>query len=302
MEPSEFITTGVGPIKLKRIPAGTFVMGADAQDRGAFPHEKPAHRVRISRPFYLGVYEVTQAQYRAVTNRNPSWFSPTGGGKDLLAGPSSDQYPVENVSWLEAIAFCNTLSQREGLKPFYQMSGSEVTVPDWGGTGYRLPTEAEWEYACRAGTQTPYPFPDVGGRPQDFADKAWIADTSGRDLYFAGGLWQRVNGDWQKYCQELKRHGCRTHPVGEKRPNGNGLYDIVGNVWEWCWDRYDKDYYRQSAGTDPTGPETGTTRTKRGGSWQNEPWSSRSAMRTTYADPPAGRSEAIGIRLARTCP
>ena len=118
--------------------------------------------MRISKPFYLGVYEVTQAQYEAVMGNNPSYFSANGGGKDKVAGQSTGQHPVEKVSWLDAVIFCNKLSEREGRKPFYEIDGEEVRVPDWNGPGYRLPTEAEWEYACRANASTPtrYSFGD----------------------------------------------------------------------------------------------------------------------------------------------
>src|SRR5262249_12242945 len=115
----EFLTTRLGQIKLKRIPAGTFRMGSPDDDQVAPSDEKPQREVRISRPFYLGVYEVTQAQYHAVTGQNPSRFSSMGAGKNAIAGQATDQHPVEMVSWLDAVRFCNTLSEWEGLKPFY---------------------------------------------------------------------------------------------------------------------------------------------------------------------------------------
>jgi serine/threonine protein kinase len=124
----ESITTRVGQIKLKRIPAGTFLMGSPEDDKDAYGDEKPQHRVRIRRPFYLGVYEITQAQYQAVMGDNPSYFSSTGGGKDQIAGQSSDRHPVENVSWLDAVKFCNKLSEMGGLEAFYEISGEAVQV------------------------------------------------------------------------------------------------------------------------------------------------------------------------------
>ena len=127
----------------------------------AMKDEHPQHEVRITRPFYLGVTEVTQAQYEAVMGSNPSWFAATGGGKDKVAGQSTSQHPVENVSWLEAVKFCNKLSEMEGRKPFYEINEGTVRVPDWKASGYRLPTEAEWEYAC-------------GGDPADLNEHAWF--------------------------------------------------------------------------------------------------------------------------------
>ncbi len=131
---AELITTHVAGIKLKRIPAGEFLMGSPDSDKDAVDFEKPQHRVRITRPFYLAVAEVTQGQYRAVTGQSPSHFK------------GSDDLPVESVSWNDAVAFCNKLSEAEGLKPYYRLGAGESS----GGDGYRLPTEAEWEYACRA--------------------------------------------------------------------------------------------------------------------------------------------------------
>ena len=194
---------------LKLIPAGEFFMGSPDDAIEAENDEKPSHRVRISRPFYLGVCEVTQGQYEAVMGNNPSHFSANGGGKDQVAGQSTDQYPVENVSWLDAIQFCNKLSEKEGKKPFYEIHGSDVRVWDWSGHGYRLPTEAEWEYACRANASPATRF--------SFGDNAVQL-----------GVYGWVGGNSEQ----------RNHPEGQKRPNGFGLYEMHGNVWEWCWDWY----------------------------------------------------------------
>jgi formylglycine-generating enzyme required for sulfatase activity len=263
----EFLTTRLGQIKLKRIPAGTFRMGSPDDDKDVQSNEKPQREVRISRPFYLGVFEVTQAQYHAVTGQNPSYFSSTGGGRSVIAGQSTDQHPVETFSWLEAVRFCNTLSEREGLKPFYEIDADNVQVPDWNGTGYRLPTEAEWEYACRAGSTTRYGFGDDQG---ELSKYAWF----GKDLEKG------------------------THAVGQKQPNAFGLYDMHGNVWEWCWDWYNAEYYKQMLNINPTGPPTGTDRVLRGGSFRNLPANLRSAFRTGIQ--PALRIDITGFRLART--
>jgi formylglycine-generating enzyme required for sulfatase activity len=231
------------------------------------PNEHPRHAVRISRPFYLGIFEVTQAQYHAVMAANPSWFSVTGGGKGQVANRPTDQHPVHNVSWLDAVRFCNTLSRREGLKPFYKIDGEQVQVPDWNGTGYRLPTEAEWEYACRAGSKTRYSF---GDDEKALSDYAWYER-------FAGG---------------------QTHPVGQKRPNTWGLYDMHGNVWEWCWDWYDPNAYRHGPHHDSTGPPQGTHRVLRGGGFNDYPAVLRAAIRGR--DVPANRDGYNGLRIART--
>jgi serine/threonine protein kinase/formylglycine-generating enzyme required for sulfatase activity len=263
----ELLTTRVGLIKLRRVPAGTFRMGSP--DGEGFPSERPQHMVRISRPFYLGIFEVTQAQYHAVMAVNPSWFSITGGGKDKVSGQSTDQLPVHNVNWLDAVRFCNTLSQREHVKPFYEIDGTKVHIRDWSGTGYRLPTEAEWEYACRAGSNTRYSFGDA---ETDLPGHAWYAR-------FVVG---------------------RTRAVGEKRPNAWGLYDMHGNVWEWCWDWHDENYYRQRLHLDPVGPPSGTHRVLRGGSFVDYPASVRSAIRGR--DLPTNQDKYNGLRIARTCP
>jgi len=133
-----------------RIEGDEFMMGSPDGNKDISGDEKPPHKVRIS-PLYLGVTEVTQAQYQAVTGNNPSWFSSTGGGRAEVAGGSTDRLPVEQVSWLDAIRFCNALSKKDGKSAYYHIAGKNVQVPNPKGPGYRLPTEAEWEYACRAG-------------------------------------------------------------------------------------------------------------------------------------------------------
>ncbi len=253
----EFLTTSIGggQLKLKRIPAGTFRMGSTDADRDAWDGEKPRHEVRITRPFYLGVYEVTQGQFQAVMGENPSYFK------------GSDNLPVEQVSWLQAVTFCNRLSEREGLKPYYRIEGETVAVT--GGDGYRLPTEAEWEYACRAGTTTRFSF---GDDENALGQYAWYSANS--------------NG--------------RPHPVGEKHPNALGLHDMHGNVSEWCWDAYNAEYYKQSPTNDPQGPDRASDRARRAGGWSLEPRLDRSAFRWWGA--PGFRAYDLGFRLARELP
>ncbi|MDR0379376.1 MAG: formylglycine-generating enzyme family protein [Candidatus Accumulibacter sp.] len=216
------------------IPDGSFTMGANKNLEEAYDNEMPPHRVHISRPFYLGKHEVTQAQWMAVMDDNPSEFK----GRDN---------PVENVSWNDAQEFIRRLNAKEGTDK------------------YRLPTEAEWEYAARAGTTTRYSFGD---------------DTSNIDRH----AWYRGNS------------GDRTHPVGQKEPNPRGLYDMHGNVWEWVQDWYGEDYYAQSPASDPRGPVEGTHRVLRGGGWSSIARSLRSADRGR--NPPELRIENRGFRLA----
>jgi formylglycine-generating enzyme required for sulfatase activity len=192
-------TNSVG-MQFVLIPAGSFWMGAPQTDSLRFPPEGPQRRVTISRPFYLGVYEVTQGQYKGVMGKNPSKFDAANGG-----GP---EHPVDMVSWTDAVEFCRLLSEQPAEKN--------------AGRVYRLPTEAEWEYACRAGTDTRYSF---GDEPDELAPWAWFKDNA--------------NG--------------RSHPVGQLPANAWGLHDMHGNVWEWCADRYDADYYQLGPAIDPPG-------------------------------------------------
>jgi eukaryotic-like serine/threonine-protein kinase len=264
----ESIKNSIG-MTLVLIPYGEFFMGSPDDAMEAENDERPLHRVRISKPFYLGVCEVTQAQFESVMGNNPSHFSAKGGGKDRVAGQSTDQYPVEQVSWLDAIQFCNKLSEKAGKKPFYEIDRTDVRVKDWNGQGYRLPTEAEWEYACRANASGPTRF-SFGDEPMELKIYGWFDGNSEQ----------------------------RTHPVSQKRPNGFGLYDTNGNVWEWCWDWYSVGYYNQTPADDPTGPAGASlsARVFRGGAWNDRLRDARSAKRA--GDVPGFRQGNVGFRLA----
>jgi formylglycine-generating enzyme required for sulfatase activity len=206
----EFITTATGKIKLKLIPAGEFIMGYDVGQ--GEPDERPRHKVRITRPFYLGVHEVTQGQYEIVMGRNPSDFSSNGEGRQKIAGASTEAHPVENVSWLDTVQFCNKLSEKEGLRPFYLIEGESATVPTWTGNGYRLPTEAEWEYAS-------------GGGPADLGETAWYDGNSGSRTHPAGqrapnrfGLYDMFGNVyercWDAYASDYYRQSPAEDPHG----------------------------------------------------------------------------------------
>jgi formylglycine-generating enzyme required for sulfatase activity len=225
------------------IPAGEFLMGSPDSDNEAGGDEKPQHPVRITEPFYLGTCEVTQAQYYRVMGTNPSNFKDASG-----------MTPVERVSWEDAQEFCARLS---GL-PDEQRARRQ----------YRLPTEAQWEYACRAGTAWRFSF---GESVADLSAYAWYADNS----------------------------ASRTHPVGQKKPNAWGLYDMHGNVWEWCQDSHDSGYYRlfkSEPAIDPSGPSGASNRVIRGGCYPGSGAECRSANRD--ASVPGNRSSYYGFRLA----
>jgi serine/threonine protein kinase/formylglycine-generating enzyme required for sulfatase activity len=258
----DFITTKTADIPLKLIPAGTFLMGSP---KGVGQNdERPQHKVTIRQPFYLAICPVTQRQYAKLMGKNPSHFAATGDGKDKVARMDTSRFPVESVSWFESVQFCNALSQAEGLKPYYKVQGEQVEIA--GGDGFRLPTEAEWEYACRAGTLLPYGF-------------------RGGEQELSGYGWYNKNSDG------------RTHAVGEARANWNGLHDMHGNVWEWVWDSYEADYYLRSPTADPLGPSQTAGRVYRGGCWRSSPRDCRSAFR--FRGNPGSRYYDLGFRVAR---
>ncbi|MDP2984010.1 MAG: formylglycine-generating enzyme family protein, partial [Candidatus Latescibacter sp.] len=216
-------------IKMVSIPTGIFQMGSNDGDSD----EKPVHSVTLS-AFEMSATEITQGQYKAVIGSNPSRFT------------GDDNLPVEVVSWNEAVAFCRALSQK--------------TVGE-----FRLPTEAEWEYACRAGTTTKY---NLGDSESDLARAGWYHGNSGR----------------------------KTHPVGQKTPNAWGLYDMHGNVWEWCNDWYGS--YSLESAANPTGANIGSERVTRGGCWGNDLEGFCQSAQRGFSDP-AGMHFGRGFRVIR---
>ena len=223
-QPLKELTNSIG-IKLLLISKGTFMMGSPESEEGRRENESQ-HEVTISNDYYLGAYEVTQTQYQTVIGNNPSCY------QGALVGNQNADLPVENVSLDDAVEFCKKLS--------------ELPEEKKAGRVYLLPTEAQWEYACRAGSKTIYSFDDEEGLLPEYG---WFKRNSSQ----------------------------RTHTVGLLEPNAWGLYDMHGNVWEWCSDWYGE--YPKGAVSDPTGPTMGTDRVNRGGCWLYLAANCRSASR-----------------------
>ena len=246
-------TNSIGMV-LVRIPAGKFTMGSptDELHRGA---EETQHEVAITKSFFLGAFEVTQGQYEKIMGNNPSFFSAKGAGKQRVAKKDTSSHPVERVSWNDAVEFCKKLSAREKKT-------------------YRLPTEAEWEYACRAGTKAPF---HTGGK-------------------FNSNL-GNINGlSYSSYGSEEGGPFYRsTVPVAEYKGNAFNAFDMHGNVQEWCADWYGADYYKSSPKSDPQGPEKGTERVLRGGAWPSSAKACRNAARNHL--PPEEKTYTTGFRV-----
>ena len=233
-------------IEMVFVEGGTFDMGSNEYDK-----EKPVHSVTVG-DFYIGKTEVTQAQYQAVMGNNPSSFK-------------GDNLPVEQVSWNDAVAYCKKLSQKEGVT-------------------YRLPTEAEWEYAARGGYQSRgYEY----SGSNDLKEVGWYYENSGN----------RTLDDDNWDFDNLKKYNCQTQPVGTIQPNELGIHDMSGNVWEWCNDWYDGNYYKNSPSRNPTGPSWGSGRVLRGGSWSNR--ASRCRVANRIHDAPDYSNSYLGFRVVR---
>ena len=272
------VVVGPSDYPMVSIPAGRFTMGSRSSEKDR-DDDEAQHEVTISQGFSMGAVEVTQGLWEAVMGSNPS--SEEYKGVSLVG----DDLPVQNVRWLDAVRFANALSKREGLEACYRISEDKATWPkgqDCG--GYRLPTEAEWEYAARAGSSDRYAGTDEERSACRYAN---VGDATAKAKF----SWTTVFN-----CDD-GRAGLA--PVGSYRANAWKLHDMTGNVWEWCWDRYQRDYQSDSS-VDPVGPQSGSYRVFRGGSWDSTAWSVRVAHR--YGLGPGLRRGNIGFRLARTDP
>lgn len=268
------VTNSIG-MKLVFIPKGTFTMGSSTSEEGSLNDERQ-HQVKINQDYYLGIHEVTQSQYAKVLGKNPSFFQgdevatrvpaktdPRTGRvieEEKKVAKDTSNHPAENLDWSDAKYFCQRLS--------------DLPEEREAGRVYRLPTEAEWEYACRAGTETAFSF---GGSSDSLKEYGWYSENSGRKF-------------------EATYLDRRTHPVGEKKPNPWGLYDMHGNVWEWCSDWYGE--YPKDEQVDPKGPEKGSQHVIRGGSWRTDTAYCRSAARYGIAQSPS----TVGFRVVLDIP
>ena len=241
-------TPGNTPEGMVFVKGGTFLMGTDddpATDR------LPIHRVSLD-SYCIGKYEVTQSEWTAVMPDNPSYFK-------------GDKNPVEGINWFMAVEYCNAKSKKEGLTPCYSGTGNDI-ICNFDADGYRLPTEAEWEYAGRGGKHS---------RHYNYCGSNIVDEVS----------WYEANS------------GGKTLPVGLKKPNEIGIYDMSGNIWEWCWDRYDAEYYKKSPVKNPTGPTAGDNRVYRGGGCCGRLEWRRSTGR--YNLPPSYSHSDMGFRIVR---
>jgi formylglycine-generating enzyme required for sulfatase activity len=261
-------------IEMVTVNGGSFVMGCGSGQNNCSDIEKPIHTVTLN-SYYISKYEVTQSQYQQVTGSNPSYF--TG---DL-------QKPIEQINWYHTLVFCNKLSIMESLTPVYSISGStnpnnwgtvptsfnsiwETVVCNWSANGYRLPTEAEWEYAARGGSNYTNFYTYSGSNI--ISEVAWYSNISGNS----------------------------TKPVGTKNANQLGIYDMTGNIEEWCWDWYDSNYYSISPTSNPKGPSTGLYRIYRGGDFlYTNSNNGGVSIRTDNFDYPFNNNNYVGFRVVR---
>src|SRR5208282_1764950 len=266
-KPGEVRENPKDDLKYVWIPPGTFTIGCSPGDEkcsylrvGSYVRisdEQPAHKVTITEGFWMGQTEVTVGAYQRFAAATGRQM-PTA--PDFNSGWANQNMPIVEVDWNDAQAYCQ-----------------------W--SGGRLPTEAEWEYAARGGsTEARYgPLDEI----------AWYADNSGRQRLDSDSIWKK---DRAKYAKRVSENGNGTHEVGQKRANGFGLYDTLGNVWEWVDDWYDEKYYQNSPSSDPQGPTSGRGRVARGGSWLYNPWFLRVSNRSALT--PVSRSSTGGLRCA----
>lgn len=264
------------------VPPGTLLMGTPPTEAERVNNEGPQNQVRISKPLLVGIHEITQRQFEMIMSFNPSYYRLRPEVRNL----DVRQFPVESVTWWDACEFCNRLSRAEHLSEYYRLSdvkkdgksfgGAKVEIV--GGSGYRLPTEAEFEHFTRAGTTTPFSFGSVHDGTQ--------GNVLGTKPYGTTKPGPALN---------------RTTTVGSYQPNPFGIFDVDGNVSEWCWDYYDPMYFfrlkRSVARVDPLGPETGTQRCSRSNAFAYEPKHGRSGRR--HGDKPDFRSGWVGFRVVR---
>lgn len=249
------------------IEGGSFMMGSP-EDEMQRESDETSHQVKVD-DFYISPYEVTEEEYESVMGDNPSNFT-------------GEKLPVENVSWYDAIVYCNRLSEQENLTPVYTINGDEVTW-DLSANGYRLPTEAEWEYASRAGTTTP--FNTETSISDEEANYYGHYPYGIEENYFSQGNLETEPGVYRETTIE----------VGSFAPNNWGLYDMHGNVREWVYDYYGE--YNTEEETNPTGPTSGSLKVNRGGGWNDYAKHLRSAYRSSL--PPEQKDSNLGFRIAR---
>ena len=276
------------PAGMVLIPAGAFVMGATTNvGHESYSDERPQHTVDVS-AFYMDATEVTEAKWDEVY----TWATANGYSFDNSGSGKATNHPVHTVNWYDCVKWANARSEMEGLTACYTVSGevvragTAVPVCDFVADGYRLPTEAEWEKAARGGAANRrFPWSDTSTIQHTRAN--YYASPGGYDTNPTSGYHPDYDTGGYPY----------TSPVGSFAPNGYGLYDMAGNLYEWCWDRYGSSYYASSPSTDPRGPVSGSYRVVRGGSWNGHASYCRVAFRN-YTSPGYGSSD-LGFRLVR---
>jgi formylglycine-generating enzyme required for sulfatase activity len=282
----------LAPPGMVLIPAGNFTMGATTNaGHETYSDEVPQHAVYVS-AFYMDQYEVTTALWDEVKG----WNGGNGYVYENVGFGKAADHPVQTVNWRDCVKWCNARSQKEGLVPCYYneeglatvyKSGTGTPYPKWDANGYRLPTEAEWEKAARGGASGHrFPWSDTDNITHSRANY-WAGYSYPYDLSYPAGFHPTFAAGGYPY----------TSPVGSFGTNGYGLYDMTGNVWEWCWDWWSDGYYSSSPGTDPRGPTSGSYRVVRGGGWHSYAGNCRSARRGS--DSPGIRDAYLGFRSVR---